>query len=280
VAGYDSPYSRVASVIAAALVVSLGACAGGSNEETGVVSTTSTGDGSSSGSSDGTSTGDGMGSTSEASSTTEDTSSTGAVTCELDIDLSVLVAHLADLQQVCDAVTQGANELSPIGFLAAPGYSESLLIAAASPLEEACAEASILDPECDNDQCWQVECTGTGAGWRLTAWADQAPAQSGDYTFSEIAVTVSSGEVAGDFAFQIASTATKGPETWGVAANGSFSGGAFDVVALLPEIIEGHETVLIAGGSDGTFSGRLEVDNVAVADVASDGALTPTGACW
>ncbi len=276
--------SRGASLVAALCVVSWIACTGGNNGTTMADSAASSGgsssSGSSSSSSDGSSTGDGTGSTSEASSTTEDTSSTGAGTCELNVDLSVLVSHLADLQQVCDAVTEGASDLAPIGFLAAPGYSDSLLVAVASPLQEACAEASILEPECTGDQCWQVSCTGDGAGWSLTAWVDQAPAQSGDYTFSELSVTVSSAQVAGDFTFQISSTATKGPEAWGVAANGSFSGGAFDVVALLPEIIDGHETVLIAAGSGGAFSGTLEVDNVAVADVASDGTITPTGACW
>ena len=278
-AGCDSWTARGASVVAALSVVSLIACAGGNNGATTVVSTSSSSDGSSS-SSDGSSTGEATGSTSEVSSTTEDTGSTGAATCELDLDLSVLVLYLADLQQVCDAVTEAASDLSPVGFLAAPGYSESLLVAVASPLQEACAEASILDPECVDDQCWQVACTGDGAGWSLTAWVDKLPAQSGDYTFSELSVTVSSGQVAGDFAFQISSTATKGPESWGVAANGSFSGGAFDVVALLPEMIDGHETVLIAAGSGGTFSGTLEVDNIAVAEVASDGTLTPTDACW
>ena len=156
------------------------------------------------------------------------------------------------------------------------------MIAIASPLDEACAEASVLEPVCVDEEarCWQVACTGESSRWSLTTWVNQVPAQSGDYTFSELAVTVSSVEVAGSFDFQISSVATKGPATWGVTANGSILDGDFEVVVLLPELVEGHETVLVANGAGGVFGGQLEVDNVAVATVNADGTIEPMGPCW
>jgi len=265
-------------------------CAGSDGEPTTTVASTT---GSTGGDSEGggdteptTTEGATGGSDGTATDGTGSTEGTTAGVCELDVeldmDLSVLVDHIADLQEVSTAISNDASELKPVGFLAAPGYSEELLLAVASPLDQACEEASVLEPVCVEDEarCWQVACTGEGARWSLTSWVNQIPAQAGDYTFSELAVTVSSVEAAGSFDFQISSLATKGPATWGVTANGSILDGDFDVVVLLPELVEGHETVLIANGTKGVFGGQLEVDNVAVATVSADGTLTPVGPCW
>jgi len=223
--------------------------------------------------------------TDSAMTDTDGTSSTGGCELdevELDMDLGVLEDHIADLQEVSAAISSDASDLKPVGFLAAPGYSDELLIAVAPPLDQACEAASVLDPVCEEDEgrCWQVACTGEGALWSLTSWVNLVPAQAGDYTFSELEVTVSSVEAAGSFDFQISSLATKGPATWGVTANGSIVDGDFQVVVLLPELIEGHETVLVANVAKGVFGGQLEVDNVAVAMVGADGTIEPIGECW
>lgn len=281
--------SATTRVVVALSCLAVG-CAGSDGDSTTTVASTtgSTGeDSEGSGATDPT-TGEGStgGTDGTATDGTGSTEGTTAGLCELDVeldmDLGVLAAHIVDLQAVSASVSSNASELQPVGFLAAPGYSDELLIAIASPLDQSCEEASVLEPVCIDEEarCWQVACTGEGVGWTLTTWVNQVPAQSGDYTFSELAVTVSSVEVAGSFDFQISSLATKGPATWGVTANGSILDGDFDVVVLLPELVEGHETVLIASGAGGVFSGQLEVDNVAVATVSADGTLAPTGPCW
>jgi len=244
-------------------------------------STNSSGEGSTTGSTGAaTESTDATGSTEDTTGASDGSStSTGTQeVCELGVDLEVLHRYLDDLQEVSDALA-AASDLKPAGFLAAPGYSEALMINLAQPLEEPCAEASALDPVCEEDRCWQVSCTGEGAKWTVSSWVDLFPAQAGDYTFSELSVTVSSGEQ-GIFDFQIASFATKGPERWGIAGNGAIVGGGFDTVTLLADLVEDHESVLIAVSDDGTFSGSLEVDNIAVAEINADGTLTATGACY
>ncbi|MCA9663142.1 MAG: hypothetical protein KC486_32710 [Myxococcales bacterium] len=238
----------------------------------------STGEATSASDSDGGSTGGESVSDSDTDSGTSDGTTGGA--CPLDVELEVLSALLVDLGAVSQSLSGGASTLQPAGFLVAPGFSDDKAVFYAAALDEACGEASVLDPVCEGERCWQVSCTGVEGDWSVTAWLDPLPAQAGDFTFSDLSAIVSWSEAEGAFSYQITSKATKGPATWGVNAHGGVTGTGFDVVALLPELVDAHETVLVAAGEGGTFSGELQVDGIGVASVGADGSLTPTGACF
>ncbi|MCB9569364.1 MAG: hypothetical protein H6710_19475 [Myxococcales bacterium] len=199
--------------------------------------------------------------------------------CELDVDLAVLSDHLGALATMAGALHNEVGAGTGGGFLAAPGLGELSEVLTIT-LKEPCAGADALDPVCEGASCGQLVCSGDGAGWSFNAWLDAIPTQAGDFTFSELSVVVSWVDGADEVSFQILSKATRGPESWSVSANGTIQGGAFEIVALLPELIDGAETVLVASGGGGAFSGQLEVNGVDVALVGDGAGMTPTGACW
>lgn len=273
-----------AAIVAAALGLWTAGCAGDSGSAAGSASDSDSGDSDSGGdasSSGSTSAGDSdSGGTSTGDSDSGGTGDSTGEACELDLEVDVLRDLVIDLGAVTETVRGGAGTLQPAGFLVAPGYSADKAVIYAAALTEACGDAAALDPGCDAGRCWQVACTGVAGEWSVTTWLESVPAQAGDFTFSDLSAALTFSDDSAEFTFQITSKATKGPATWGVSANGQITAGGFTVVALLPELFGGHETVLIAASEGEGFSGELEINGVSVATVGADGNLTPTGACY
>jgi hypothetical protein len=213
--------------------------------------------------------------TSDDSGTTDSGTDTGTERCTDEVVLDLLSTHLADLAVSGELLAGHANEHEAVALFVFPGYVGTS--AQYATLIAPCTKAFTYDPWCDVDLCWQLECTGKGAGIVTHGWLAAPPITSGDVELKDATVDTEWIEKSGDVVYHLVSTST-GPDGLDLSVDGTGIL-APDGTTTLVESYAGLGATLTATLAGGTVTGELTMSAVVVAATDAGGHLVATGKC-
>lgn len=196
---------------------------------------------------------------------------------------------LAVLQDHLDAMSLSAQYLAghpgageATGFLSAPALpSPPAVVGFFATLIAPCdGEAFDYDPYCDGGTCSQIGCTGEGAGWSMTTWAEEAHEGEGfSIATAEVVNTWTEGETGTDVAIAVSAT---GPDErdWSFVGTGVFAEDGVALEYAFDAWVAGMPASMVwSVDADGTL-GEITAGDVVVATIGGpDEHFELTGEC-
>ena len=209
------------------------------------------------------------------SGTDDSGTDTGSEDCTDDVVLEILTTHLADLATSGALLEGHASESEAVALFVLPGYVGTS--AQYATLIAPCSKPLLYDPWCDVELCWQLECTGKGAGVITHGWLASPPIVAGDVELTDATVDTEWVESSDEVVYHLVSTST-GPDDVDLSVDGTGTL-APDGTTTLVETYAGLGLTLTATLSDAAVIGELVTGKVVVASTDSDGHLVATGDC-
>ena len=209
------------------------------------------------------------------SGTDDSGTDTGFEDCTDDAVLEILTTHLAELATSGTLLDGHASESEAVALFVLPGYVGTS--AQYATLIAPCSKPLLYDPWCDGDLCWQLECTGKGAGVITHGWLASPPIVAGDVELVDATVDTEWVESSDEVVYHLVSTST-GPDDVDLSVDGTGTL-APDGTTTLVETYAGLGLTLTATLSDAAVIAELVMGKVVVASTDDDGHLVATGDC-
>jgi hypothetical protein len=124
----------------------------------------------------------------DSDSDTDTDTDTGGASCISEATAAVLSQHVDDVGQSGALLLGHAGEREAVASFLFPGYVGSM--AQYASLFEPCAAETTFVEWCDGDLCWQLSCTGVGAGNSTHGRLATTPFDAAGFVFEQAEVDV------------------------------------------------------------------------------------------
>jgi hypothetical protein len=194
------------------------------------------------------------------------------------------------LQEHLDAMSASAQQLAghggaseATGFLAAPGLPAPPAVTAlfATLIAPCDGEAFEYAPYCDEEgACSRIGCTGEGAGWTMTTWAEDAREADGFVIdLAEVVHAWADGATTTDVTITVIASGPEGRD-WSFVGAGVFAEDGLELDYAFDAWVAGLPTTMTWSVEQrGATLGEIRAGDVVVAEIGDDGHFALTGEC-
>jgi hypothetical protein len=206
-----------------------------------------------------------------------DTAPPPDVSCVSDSILDRLATHAEEYVTSAGLIAGHASAREAPSFFVLPGYVG--LQAQYASLVFECTKELTYDEWCDGQLCWQLSCTGDGAGHSTHGRLQSVPFSYNDYTYDvgEVDVTWSPSKSEISYRLEVEAVHADGSD-WTMSGEGIISSTALALRESYPEIVDGGANLEV-DWLGGVPSGGLSVSGVQVAAFDEYGRLEATEVC-
>ncbi len=211
--------------------------------------------------------------------TDSDTDSDTDADCISPASLGAIAAHVDDLGGSGALLLGHAGSREAVAAFLFPGYRG--MSAQYATLFEECTAETLFDEWCDGDLCWQLACTGVGAGNKTYGRLASKPFTDGGFVFDDARMDTEWVEATNDVVFTLLSTSTS-PEGVDLSLSGTavmHADGTMSVSETYPGLVDGGAILTATLDIDATTTtGDLRAGDVLLAEYDGHD-LVATGDC-